>query len=129
LLHGATTDRVLSSFYRVYTELGSGFLESVYKRALAVQLEELGVAFDLEREIVVHFHGRQVGVFRADLIVENQVLVELKAVSALVAGHEQQVINCLSATRFEVALLLNFGPRPAFKRFIMMNPNKKSPSA
>lgn len=125
LLHREVTDRILAAYYRVYRELGWGFVESVYASAMRLELEEMQVPIELETSVVVHYRGRSVGVFRADLIVEKCVLVELKAVSALAEAHEQQVMNYLKATQIEVALLLNFGPRPSFKRYLLTNNNKK----
>ena len=124
LLHRAITDRVLGGFFRVYRELGAGFLEAVYARSLAIELIEIGLELGSEVPVSVCYRGREVGFFRADLVVAGRVLVELKAAERLVAAHEQQVINYLNATQLEVALLLNFGPRPTFRRFVLTNNNK-----
>lgn len=128
LLHGATTDRVLAAFYRVYNELGWGFVESVYSKAMQIEFEEMQVPIDLERSVVVRYKDRAVGVFRADIIVENCVLVELKSAATIAEAHEKQVLNYLNATNIEVALLLNFGPRPSFKRYLLTNNRKKNVS-
>jgi GxxExxY protein len=125
LLHGQVTSRILAGFFRVYTELGSGFLEAVYSRALAIELRQLGLQLDFEVAVAVIYRGHEVGFFRADMVVENRVLVELKAADRLVAVHEQQTLNYLNATNLEVALLLNFGPRPTFRRFLLTNNKKK----
>lgn len=119
LLHEQTTGAVLGGFFAVYTELGSGFLESVYARALAVELRLRGLIVEREAPVRVFYKGIEVGFFRADSLVERAVLVEVKAVERLISAHEQQVRNYLKATTLEVALLLNFGPRPTFKRFIL----------
>ena len=124
LLHEATTHAILGGFFRVYNELGAGFVEGVYARALAIELEARGLHVECEVPVSVYFRGVEVGRFRADLIVDCQVLVELKAAEALVAAHEQQVINYLSATSLEVALLLNFGPKASFKRLVLTNTHK-----
>jgi GxxExxY protein len=124
LMHRAITDRILAGFFRVYRELGSGFLEAVYARSLRIELEEMGLELASEVPVSVCYKGRAVGFFRADLVIEGRVLVELKAADKLVAAHEQQVLNYLNATQLEVALLLNFGPRPSFRRFVLTNSKK-----
>jgi len=125
LLHGDVTDRILAAYYRVYRELGWGFVESVYANAMRLEFEDMQIPIELETSVVVHYRGRSVGVFRADMIVEKCVLVELKAATSLVEAHEQQVMNYLKATQIEVALLLNFDPRPSFKRYLLTNNLKK----
>jgi len=125
LIHGETSDKVLAAFYAVYRELGAGFLESVYSKAFSTELRLLGTRFEANIPVDVFYKGVEVG-FRADHIVEDRVLVELKAADALAKEHEQQVLNYLSATKLEVGLLLNFGPRPAFKRFVLTNERKKA---
>jgi GxxExxY protein len=126
LIHGETSDRVLAAYYAVYRELGAGFLESVYSKAFSTELQILGTRFEANVPIDVFYKGVEVGFFRADHIVEGRILVELKAADALVKEHEQQVLNYLSATKLEVGLLLNFGPRPTFKRFVLTNERKKA---
>jgi GxxExxY protein len=110
------TDQILSCFYEVYNELGSGFLESVYANALGVILTQRGCAHDRECILPVRFRGRLVGEFKADLVVEKHVVVELKAVSQLARIHEVQLVNYLKATGLTTGLLLNFGPRAEFRR-------------
>lgn len=123
--HSATTDRVLKTFYEVYNELGSGFLESVYHSTLIVALTEQGLDVASQVLIPVYYRGRTVGEFRADIIVNNEVLLELKAAQMLDRVHEAQVLNYLKATTIEVALLLNFGPKPHFRRILLDNDQKK----
>lgn len=124
-LHADVTDLILKVFYEVYNELGGGFLESVYHKAFAIALRQAGLAVSDEVAVPVYFRGTMVGDFRADLIVNGKVLLELKAQQALERNHEAQVLNYLKATRIEVALLLNFGPKPQFKRFLLDNQQKK----
>lgn len=124
-LHADVTDGVLRVFYEVYNELGGGFLEIVYHRAFALALRQAGLSVAAEVAVPVHFRGVVVGDFRADLVVNERVLVELKAVTALEKVHEAQVLHYLRATRLEAALLLNFGPRPQFKRVVLENENKQ----
>lgn len=115
------TDIILRSFYEIYNELGDGFLESVYENALYIVLTEYGLSVERQKDISVFFRGNVIGDFKADLIVEGKVIVELKAVRALDPAHEAQLINYLKATNIEVGLLLNFGRKPEFKRFVFNN--------
>jgi GxxExxY protein len=126
LLHGHLTGTVINAFYRVYDELGPGFLESVYQRAMVVVLRELGLTAQTETPIPVNFHGELIGQFRADLLVEHAVIVELKTAAAIDSSHEAQLINYLHATPVEVGLILNFGDRPSFKRVLLNNRLKRS---
>ena len=103
-----TTRVVLGAFFYVYNNLGHGFLESVYHRALGNTLERVGCAVEREAELRVYFEGLEVGVFRADLIVNRRVIVEVKAVDRLAGAHEAQLINYLRAADLPVGLLLNF---------------------
>jgi GxxExxY protein len=123
--HGDVTAVVLKVFYDVYNELGGGFLESVYHLALNIALKQSGLRVMSEVAVPVYFRGEVVGDFRADLIVNGDVLLELKAAQALDRIHEAQVLNYLRATQIEVAILLNFGPKPQFKRFLLDNHQKK----
>jgi GxxExxY protein len=125
LKHKETTDSILKSFYEVYNELGDGFLESVYENALYIVLTEHGLHVERQKDISVFFRGNRIGDFKADLIVDEKVLIELKAVRTLDHAHEAQLINYLKAANIEVGLLLNFGRKPEFKRFIYNNKRKK----
>lgn len=124
LKHADLTQKLIGVFYQVYAELGFGFLESVYDEAFAVALLESGLSFHRQAPLQVWFRGMLIGIFRADFIIEDRVLVELKAVKALGPPHEAQLINYLKATEIEVGLILNFGPRPTFVRRILENNNK-----
>jgi len=124
-LHADLTGRVIGVFYAVYKELRHGFLESVYQAAMEVALPGAGLAVERQVSVPVWFRGRQVGDFVADLLVENTVLIELKAVRALEPAHESQLLNYLRATPIEVGLLLNFGPKPQVKRLVFDNPRKR----
>jgi len=122
--HKEITEKILQGFYEVYNELGSGFLESVYEHALSIVLTGYGFHVERQKDISVHFRGHVVGDFRADLIVNEKVIVELKAVGNLDPVHEAQLINYLKATDIEVGLLLNFGKKPEFRRLIFDNRRK-----
>lgn len=118
LLHGELTDRVLRAFFDVYTQLGHGFLESVYEAALTIALNESGLKAERQVPIPVRFRGHCIGEYRADLVVEDLLILEIKAQAALSPINEAQLLNYLKATGMQVGLLLNFGPKPQFKRRI-----------
>ena len=122
--HKEITDLILKSFYEVYNELGAGFLESVYEKAMCIVLVQYGLQAEAQKEISVYFRKHVVGEFRADIIVNDKVIVELKAVRSIDLVHEAQLINYLKATPIEVGLLLNFGNEPKFKRFAFDNRRK-----
>jgi len=124
-LHAKITERVLSVYFEVYNELGGGFLESVYQQALRIALLQVGLQVLSEVAVPVYFRGQLVGTFRADLVVDGCVLLELKAVTGLDKEHDGQIVHYLRATDYEVGLLLNFGPKPQFRRFILENGSKK----
>jgi GxxExxY protein len=123
--HVELTERVIGVFYDVYNELGFGFLESVYREAMRLALTQAGLTVKTEVPVPVSFRGVVVGVFRADLIVDDVVLVELKATELIARQHESQTLHYLRATSIEVGLLINFGPTPRCKRFVLDNELKK----
>jgi GxxExxY protein len=123
--HKDLTDKILHVFYVVYNQLGFGFLESVYENALAIALTEAGLGVEQQTAIPVYFRGRQVGDFRCDLLVDKKVIVELKAAKGIAPEHVAQTLNYLRATTVEVALILNFGGKPSFRRLIFDNERKK----
>ena len=122
--HKNITDKIIRVFYEVYNELGHGFLESVYERSLEIALNSLGLKVCRQIQIPVWFRGKPVGDFTADMLIEDCVLLELKAARALDSAHQAQLLNYLRATEIEVGLLLNFGLKPEFKRLIFDNPRK-----
>jgi len=119
--HVELTERVTGVFYDVYNELGRGFLESVYREAMRLALTQAGLSVKTEVPVPVSFRGVVIGIFRADLIVDDCLLVELKAVDQIVRQHESQTMHYLRATSIEVALLMNFGAQPRFKRIVLDN--------
>jgi GxxExxY protein len=125
-LHEELTGQVIGVFYDVYNELGHGFLESVYEKALAVALRQRGFVADTQRSIQVLFRGHVVGDFVADIVVNDTLILELKAAKVLDAAHEAQTLNYLRATDLEVGLLLNFGPKPQIRRFAFSNSRKQT---
>ena len=125
LKHENLTGQIINAFYKVYNELGYGFLEKVYEKALAIELGSMGLRVGRQRPIKVYYLGRQVGDYYADLIVEGLVIIELKCGEALCEAHEAQLLNYLKATDIEVGFLLNFGQKPAFRRKIFTNDKKR----
>jgi GxxExxY protein len=118
MLHSELTRTIIGCAFDVLNELGPGFLESVYEKAIAIALSEAGIPVQAQAPIKVMFRGKPVGDFYADLLVDEKVIVELKAVpSALTPLHEAQLINYLNATGIAVGLLLNFGnPKLSYRR-------------
>ena len=122
-LHSDLTERIIKAFYAVYNTLGYGFLERVYENAMFLELQSMNLAVVRQSPITVSYQGQEVGQYFADLLVEDQVIVELKAAEAICKEHEYQLINYLKATRIEVGLLLNFGTKPQVKRKVFTNSN------
>ena len=127
--HEILTQQLIGLFYDVYNELGHGFLESIYQKAFVLALQQAGLRFAQQCPISVTFRGIEMGEFRADLVVESLVIVELKAVQALESAHERQLTNYLRATKFEVGLLFNFGPKAQVRRLIFDNDRKVARAA
>lgn len=120
-LHSELTSIIISCFYTVYNKLGYGFLEKVYENAMKLELERNGLYVEKQKPISVFYNNNLVGEYYADLIVENKVILELKASESLCEEHEYQLINYLKATNIEVGLLLNFGKKPQISRKIFTN--------
>ena len=118
LLYEATTKEILGAYYDAYNEVGWGFAESVYASVMVVLLTERGLSPQREVAHAVHYRGVCHGVFRSDLFVNELVIAELKARAQLLPAHEAQLLNYLRASGAPVGLLLNFGPKPEFKRII-----------
>ena len=118
------TGEVIKVFYKVYNSLGYGFLESVYKNAMMIELAAAGLVAEAEKQIAVNYAGRIVGNYAADIVVNDRLIVELKARETLSEAHEAQLVNYLRATEIEIGLLFNFGKVPEFKRKYFSNQNK-----
>ena len=123
-LHSDITERIIGGFFEVYDELGYGFLESNYTEALSRVLTGFGLRVAREVPIDVLFRKRSVGRYRLDMVVDDKVIVEVKATRALVEADERQLQNYLRATPMEVGLLLHFGPKPAVRRRAFTNAAK-----
>lgn len=124
-LHKDVTSIIIQSFYKVYNTLGYGFLEKVYENAMRIELKKLGMSVEQQKNIKVYFDSEQVGDYFADLLVNDLVIVELKAAENICEEHETQLLNYLKATDIEVGLLLNFGKKAEIKRKIFLNEHKR----
>ena len=120
------TEKVIGAFFTVYNRLGYGFSEKVYENALVLELRKLGLKVEQQKRITVYYDSQVVGKYLADIVVNEAVLIELKAVRQLLKEHEAQLLNYLKATMIEVGLLFNFGPKTEFKRKVYDNDRKGS---
>lgn len=125
LIHEEITQEIIGCFYKVYNTLGHGFLEKVYENAMLIELKRAGLKTVPQEKIEVLYNNEVIGTYFADLLVEEKVIVELKAVSRILEEHEAQLLNYLKATSIEVELLLNFGEIPEFKRKAFSNHRKQ----
>ncbi|MBJ6798837.1 GxxExxY protein [Geomonas propionica] len=126
MIHEETTDRILKGFFKVYNTLGFGFLEKVYENALVIELAKLGLEVNQQPKIPVYYDGLLVGEYFADIVVQDVVILELKAAEALRDEYYAQLTNYLKASDKELGLLLNFGKKPQFKRIIFSNDVKQA---
>jgi len=124
-LHQQLTDQAIKAFYKVYNTLGFGFLERVYQNALFIELRNLGLQCETQKQIKVNYEGYEVGIYYPDIIVNNLLILELKAAESVVEEQQLQLINYLKATEIEIGLLLNFGKKPEIRRKIFTNDKKK----
>jgi GxxExxY protein len=123
--HSELTDQIINAFYHVYNDLGYGFLENVYQNALIIELNKAGLTGEKQKQIRVFYQNEIVGDYKADIVVNDIVILELKSVDHLIQQHENQLINYLKATNIEVGLLLNFGMKPEVRRKIYDNDKKR----
>ena len=123
--HKELTDRILKIFYKVYNKLGYGFLEKVYENALMIEFRNERIPATPQSPIKVFYDGEIVGEYFADIQVDNKIIIEIKAAKRLAEDNEAQMLNYLKATEIEVGLLLNFGPKPEFKRKVFDNSRKR----
>jgi GxxExxY protein len=124
LLHKELTDRIINAFYKVYNILGYGFLERIYENAVFIELRETGLIVERQFPLKVFYKNHIVGEFFADLVVDQKVIVELKAMETIQQAHLSQLQNYLRATQIEVGLLLNFGRQAEVKRRVFTNDRK-----
>jgi GxxExxY protein len=123
--HSEITEIIIKAFYHVYNKLGYGFLEKVYEKALAIECRKLGLKCLCQCPIEVFYDNEVVGFYIADMIVNQVVIVEIKAASAISTEHEIQLVNYLKATEIEVGLVVNFGKKPEFKRKVFSSDYKE----
>ena len=123
--HSELTEQIIGAFYAVYSALGYGFLENVYVKALMIELKKRGLNVQDELPIHVYYDGQLIGEYFADLVVNELVILEIKAAKTLATEHEAQLLNYLKATSYEVGILLNFGPKPETKRRSFDNNRKE----
>lgn len=118
MLHEDLTGKILEACFEVSKELGTGFVESVYEKALMVALKQKGLKVENQVSLKVKFRSVIVGEFYADLLIEDKIIIELKAVNSLINEHFAQLLNYLKATEKEVGLIVNFGnPKLEYRRF------------
>jgi GxxExxY protein len=127
-LHSETTEQIIQAYYHVYNTLGFGFIEKIYENSLAITLRKRGFEVLQQEPVSGYFEGEFVGEYKADLIVDRKVIIELKSVETFHSRHEVQLLNYLRATPIEVGLLMNFGDKPEFKRRIFSNERKSHPT-
>jgi GxxExxY protein len=125
LMHGDLTRKIIGAFFDVYNEVGPGYVEAVYQRALPVMLGERGVCTEIERPVTIQFHGVVIGEYRVDLVVGDSVIVECKVATKILPIHEVQLLNYLKATGLSVGLILNFGSEPSFRRMLLTSDRGK----
>jgi len=122
--HSDLTEKIIGAFYQVYNQLGYGFSERVYENALALLLKKLGFKAEQQKPILVYFDGQVAGEYYADILVNEVVVLELKACKNLLEEHQAQLLNYLKATPIETGLLLNFNPKPQIVRKVYDNHRK-----
>ncbi len=122
--HQDLTSEIIRCFYNVYNKLGYGFLEKVYERSMIIEMSNQGLFVESQKPIEVLYDGVVVGEYFADLVVDDSVILELKAAQSICEEHEIQLVNYLKATSHEVGLLLNFGKKPEIRRKVFSNMNK-----
>jgi GxxExxY protein len=125
-MHSELTSKIINCYYKVYNALGYGFTEKVYERALIIELKSAGFTIKNQAMLKVYYANQVVGEYFADLIIDDKVILELKAADVLISEFEAQLDNYLRATEMEVGLLMNFGPKPEVRRRVFHNHLKKS---
>jgi len=118
-IYSELTNKVIGCAYKVYTELGAGFLEKIYENALVIELKQSNLRVSQQYPIKVYYKDIVIGDYFADLVVEDKIIIEIKAISDLNKAHEVQLVNYLKATRKEVGLLINFGDKIKIKRKVL----------
>lgn len=124
--HSELSDKIIKVFYEIHNELGYGFSEKIYQKAFGIALRQVGLKVDEQVPIKVYFRGQEIGEYFADMVVNDVILLELKAVAHILEEHEAQLLNYLKSTEIEVGYLMNFGKSAEFKRKVLDNDRKGS---
>lgn len=124
--HSELTGRILNCFFKVHANLGYGFAEKVYQRALMLELIKSGLVVVEQKPIQVYYDGEIVGEFFADMVVNNLIILELKSIRQILDEHISQLLSYLKSTHYEIGLVLNFGPKPTHERKVFDNERKGS---
>ena len=127
LLHRELSEAIIETYFDVYNQLGFGFLEKVYQNAMFFELKSKGYKVQAQKQINVYYKDKLVGEFYADIVINDVIIIELKACENICEAHKAQLLNYLKGTQIEVGILLNFGERPEFKRLIFTNDRKRVP--
>lgn len=124
--HSDLSEKIIKVFYEIHNELGYGFSERIYQKAFGIALRQIGFKIEEQIPIKVYFRGHEIGEYFADMIVNDVILLELKAVGQIVDEHEAQLLNYLKSTKIEVGYVMNFGKSTTFKRKVLDNDRKGS---
>lgn len=124
LRHQDLTEKIIKSFYTVYNDLGYGFSEKVYENAMIVELQLMGLTAVQQQRMEVFYRGNNIGLYFADIVVNDAVIIELKSCEKIADVHEAQLLNYLKASEMQVGLVMNFGPSATFRRKIFTNDRK-----
>ena len=124
--HSDLSDKIIKVFYEIHNELGYGFSERVYQKALGIALRQIGLKVEEQLPIKIYFRGQEIGEYFADMVVNDVILIELKAVVQIIEEHEAQLLNYLKSTKIEVGYVMNFGKSAVFKRKVLDNERKGS---
>jgi GxxExxY protein len=119
------TEKIIKIFYKIYNTLGYGFLEKVYEKAMSIELKQAHINFQNQYPINIYYDGEIIGEYIADFIIEDKIILEIKAIKIISKQDENQLLNYLTATKYEVGLLLNYGIKPEIKRKVYDNNLKR----
>lgn len=122
--HSDLSEKILQAFKNVYNTLGFGFLDKVYEKAMIIELRKMELYAERQKPVKVFYETMEIGDYYADIIVEEKVIIELKATESILPEHELALVNFLKATGIEVGLLLNFGKTPQHKIKVLENNNQ-----
>jgi len=124
--HSDLSDKIIKVFYEIHNELGYGFSEKIYQKAFGIALRQIGLKVDEQVPIKVYFRGQEIGEYFVDMVINDVILLELKAVAHIIEEHEAQLLNYLKSTEVEVGYVMNFGKSAEFKRKVLDNDRKGS---